>query len=508
MAPTTRSAAKLRRQAALPSSTCDWLGEVFASKDLGPLLLEHMEDLEDIVSYARTCRALHLGTNSTLFKVGVLSREVENDPQQLAPLACIGGDLRLYKFCVRRGAEINEGCAEAAIAGGHIHILRHMHFVDSNYKLGVDDMAWAAHRGQRPILEWLKGLGIQWDERALSAAASAGHTDCLKFILDKGYVFKVGATFAGSPESFCDLDPNVWPLKCTGALECAAEGGHLDCVKLLKEKCASAELSIRAANKAAGNGHLHVLEWMWPQMNAWATNIGMYAIEGDHVECFRFVYEKMVDRFEVSIPWNLMFEASALLGKPKCLRFMLGTGRFVVVDHTRHQMLTRPATSGAGAECLRACAEHGVEFTTDDLTNAAFGGDFDTVAVLVNELKVPWEEQVLEKLVIGEDGSPDMFVHCLALGAPASSDLVLTLCIRGEYSLLKHFLAKRNPVFDDIEIQACAKKYWPECARALIDHHGNEEEMKKHLQLVFNHPCMAECRHKREAFMRQVFGPF
>lgn len=506
MAPTTRSAAKLRRVAAMPRSTCDWLGEVFASKDLGPLVLEHVEDLEDIVSCARTCRALRFGTMHILFKVGVLSREVENDPQQLAPLACIDGNVRLYKFCIRRGAEINEGCAEAAIAGGHIHILRHMHFVDSNYKLGVADMAWAAHRGQRPILEWLKGLGIQWDERALSAAAIAGHTDCLEFILDKGYIFKVGETFAGSPESFCDLDETVWPRKCTGALECAAEGGHLDCVKLLKEKCAQVELSIPAANKAAGNGHLHVLEWMWPQMNAWATNIGVHAIEGDHAECFQFVYEKMRDTFEVPIRWQLMFEATILLGKPKCMRFMLGTGRFVVLDHTRHQMLTRPADGGAGAECLRVCVEHGIEFTAADLTNAAFGADFDIVTVLVNELKVPWDEKILEMLVLDESGSPGMITHCLDLGAPATADFVMTLCLRGECSLLKHFLAKRNPVFDDINMQACVKRDKPECARALVDHYDNKEEMRMFVQRVYDHACSDDVRHRKRSFMKCVFG--
>ena len=501
MPPLTRGA-KLRHIAATPRSACDWLGEVFASKDLGPLVLQHVEDLEDIVSCARTCRALRFGTMHILFKLRLFASEVENDPQQLAPLACIDGNVRLYKFCIRRGAEINEGCAEAAIAGGHIHILRHMHFVDSNYKLGVADMAWAAHRGQRPILEWLKGLGIQWDERALSAAASAGHTDCLELILDKGHILKMGETFAGSRESFCDLDANVWPRKCTGALECAAEGGHLDCVKLIKEKCALAGLSIPAANKAAGNGHLHVLEWMWPQMNAWGANIGIYAVEGDHVECFRFVYEKLRDAWEVHIPWDLMFQASILLGKPKCLRFMLGTGRFVVLDLMRHQMLTQ---ADAGPDCLRACAEHGVEFTAEELTTAALGVNFGTVTVLVNELKVPWEEKILEKLVLEDNGSPGMIAHCLELGAPAAADFVMTLCLRGELSVLKHFLAKRNPVFEDINMQACVKRDKPACARALIDHYDNKEKMRAFVQRVYAHACSDNVRHKKRSFMKHVF---
>ena len=216
-------------------------------------------------------------------------------------------------------------------------------------------------------------------------------------------------------------------------LETAAEAGHLDCVKLIKEKCAPAELSIRAANMAAGNGHLHVLKWMWPQMNAWASNIGMYAVEGDHVECFKFVWEKLSDTWEVAIPWQQMFDAAVRLDKPKCLRFLLGTGRFVVLDYIRHQLLVRPTS---GTECVRVCVEHGVEFTAEELTTAALGVNFEIVTMLVNELKVPWEEKVLEKLVAYERYSPVMFAHCLALVAPAPSDLALTLCLRGDVSML------------------------------------------------------------------------
>ena len=514
MAPTTRSAttAKLRRLAAIPRSTCDWLGEIFSSKDLGPLVVECLADLEDIVSYAQTCRALRDITNNIWKKVFFLAEEFDNDLKMLLNAACLEGNVRLYEFCVRNGAEISQESAEAAIAGGQIDMLDRIHFSEhSSYSLDRWDMAYAAHRGQLRVLKWMKDtLTLQWDEYALASAASEGHADCLAFILDKGLIFKGGETFAGSSDSFVDLDPFVWPLKCTGCLESAAEGGHLDCVQLIKEKCAPAELSIRAANMAAGNGHLHVLKWMWPQMNAWSANIGMYAVEGDHIECFQFVWEKLSDTWEVAIPWQLMFDATILLGKPKCMRFLLGTGRFVILDHTRHQLLTRPATTGTGAECLRVCAEHPnqIAFTAADLTTAAFGVGFDIVTVLVEELKVPWEEKVLEKLVIGEDGSPDMFVHCLALGAPAPSDLVLTLCLRGEYSLLKHVLEKRNPVFEDITIQACAKKHEPECARALIAHYDNKKEMKKFLLEVFSHPCMAECRPKRQAFMNHVFGPF
>jgi len=507
MAPTTRSAAKLRRLAAIPRSTCDWLGEIFGSKDLGPLVVACIADLEDIVRYAHTCRALRDITKHIWLKVHFLAEKVGDDRKLLLNAACLDGDVRLYEFCIRKGVEISQECAEAAIAGGQIDMLDRIHFSEhNNYSLGRWDTAYAAHRGQLQVLKWMKDtMCLQWDEYAAASAASQGHADCLAFILDKGFIFKGGESFAGSHNSFIDLDPDVWPLKCKHMLELAAGEGHLDCVKLIKEKCAPAEFTIRAANMASANGHLHVLKWIWPQMNAWGTSTGMYAIEGDHVECFQFIWEKLSDTWEVAIPWQTMFEAAARLSKTKCVRFLLGTGRFVVSDQLRRQMLVSDAP---GAECLRACAEHGVEFTPEDLTWAALCGNVDIVTMLVEELKVPWEQKVLMELILTEQRSPHAFKQCLALGAPAPSDFVLTLCIRGEYSLLKHFLEKRNPVFDDIEIQACAKRHEPECARALIEHHGNAEEMKRYLKAVFDHPCMAECLPKRRAFMNHVFGVF
>ena len=54
MARTTRSA-KLARSCPSPvaASECDWFGEVFGSKDLGPIVLKHMLRLEDIAQYGR-----------------------------------------------------------------------------------------------------------------------------------------------------------------------------------------------------------------------------------------------------------------------------------------------------------------------------------------------------------------------------------------------------------------------------------------------------------------------
>jgi len=507
MPPLTRGA-KLRRIAAIaaiPRSACDWYGAVFTSKDLGPLVLACIEDLEDIVSYGETCVAMHIATMHILGKVRNLVYESNNDPAQLARFACIMGDMRLYEYCLRQGAEMGEECAQAAIAGGHISILRRMHFVDGTYKLGVDDMAWAAHRGQLHILKWMKELGIQWDENAFVNAAVAGKTDCLKFILDKGYIFKPGETFAGSRDSFIDLDEVYWPVRCTDAVEFAAEKGHLDCVQLIKKACPSAQLTVHAANKAAGNGHLHVLEWMWPKMNAWGSDIGMYAVEGDHVACFQFVYEKLRDTFEDTTRWQRMFEAAALLGKPKCLRYMLGTSMFVVTPNVRHQMLMRPAGT-ASPECLRACAESGVTFTAEDLTKAICGPDLDIVRMLVEEFKVPWEADALVKLVLSDHVWPDMFAHCLVLGAPVKDDFVVTLCIRGKDEMLKRFLKARNPVFKDIQMHACVRHHQPLCAIALINHHGNKEEMKRFVPSLYSYAFMKKVRPNQLAFMNSVFG--
>lgn len=487
----------MRRVARFQASECDWLGAVFHSKDLGPLVIAELDAIEDVVSYARACAALRGATKGLLNQARRLT--TSSDAKRSASMSCLEGNARMLDFHRRRGVEIDERCADAAITGGHLEILQHLHDRTA-YALGARDMDWAAHRGQLPALAWMHAVGVQWDERALMSAARAGHAECLKFILATGRILKEGA--AGAHGSCIDLDPDAIGPKYTEALEEAAGKGHLDCVQLLREAHGDVALSLRAANKACGGGHLQLLEWMWPQMQERHANASACALEGDHVECFRFVYEKMRDRFTHDDLGHAVFDAAVLLGRPKCLGFLLGQG-FQLSAENRQTIATRPVNT----ECLRAVAANGGAWTAADLTRVALSVDYDAVTVLAEELGVPWEPDLLEKLTIHGPDSERMFRHCLELGATAQDDLALTICMCGHAGMLEHYLATRNPVLDDVEMQACVTKNLPECARVLVKHHhGQKDRLERFAHRVYDHAVSSRLRHKRAPFMEMAFG--
>ena len=99
------------------------------------------------------------------------------------------------------------------------------------------------------------------------------------------------------------------------------------------------------------------------------------------------------------------------------------------------------------------------------------------------------------------DGADDV------LGATAQDDLALTICMCGHAGMLEHYLAMRNPVLDDVEMQACVTKNLPECARVLVKHHhGQKDRLERFAHRVYDHAVSSRLRHKRAPFMEMAFG--
>ena len=523
MARTTRSA-KLARSCPSPvaASECDWFGEVFGSKDLGPIVLKHMLRLEDIAQYDRACKQLRETTRCIL--KSARARFSPNDIQRSASQAAVVGNLRLLEFCVRRGAKINEDCADAATHGGHLHILQRMVQPDLGYQIGPRDAMWAAHKGKLHILEWMwndaSPTQTPWDERALMSAAGSGHDACLAFILKKGQILKRGAC----PEfriSYVDLDPDVTVKEYTNCLEYAAQNGHLGCVKLLKEAHEDMKLTIRAANKAVHNGHLHVLAWMWSQEGTERSHHTMtYAVEGDHVECLSFMYENLDQDNPAVFAWgDALLDAACLLVRPKCLGFLLEQG-----NHGNHEISSnrrRQMVAGAShhdllekwrLECVQVCADHGCVWTPQDLTLAVYAKN-KRVVRLLRKLRVAWEPNLLSKLVVSGDVMFEMFCLVLELGVVAKRDIPLTMCCSNRPHFLAHFLQERRPVVDFIEMQACVLKRHVECAKVLCAAQDRltRERLHDFAKAVFEtNRSGARASRQRERyeqdFMREVFG--
>ena len=83
-----------------------------------------------------------------------------------------------------------------------------------------------------------------------------------------------------------------------GACAHAAENGHLECLKYLREE-AKAPWGWKTANWAAANGHLHILEYLverkYDQYNEFSC---WYAAENGHLDCLKYLHET------AKAPWD------------------------------------------------------------------------------------------------------------------------------------------------------------------------------------------------------------
>ena len=84
----------------------------------------------------------------------------------------------------------------------------------------------------------------------------------------------------------------------TWACASAAENGHLEVLKYLREE-AKAPWDEKTATWAAQNGHLHILEYLverkYDEYNAWACE---NAARNGHLDCLKYLHET------AKAPWN------------------------------------------------------------------------------------------------------------------------------------------------------------------------------------------------------------
>ncbi|CAL6354517.1 unnamed protein product [Bathycoccus prasinos] len=127
------------------------------------------------------------------------------------------------------------------------------------------------------LLKWIREeKKCEWDSRTINAAASQGNLEMVKYCV----------------ANECPIDA----LACANA----AENGHLECLKYLREEV-KAPWDFRTANWAALNGHLHILEYLverkYYKYNGWAC---WYAAKNGHLDCLKYLHET------AKAPWNYL----------------------------------------------------------------------------------------------------------------------------------------------------------------------------------------------------------
>ncbi|KAL4129881.1 hypothetical protein PRIC2_005888 [Phytophthora ramorum] len=168
--------------------------------------------------------------------------DAERDLSRVMEFAVTMGDLTLVQWLLddvyRPELHLPPPTMNDAAAGGHMDILQWI--FEQGYNDGSDRaLEGAAKNGRLDLVEWLVGKWITKGAReALQAACGEGHLGIVRSLLDRKLV----------------QYPHF-------AMDCAIRGGHLEIVQYLSEVgivCKPSEMVTNAASK----GHLHVVTWL------------------------------------------------------------------------------------------------------------------------------------------------------------------------------------------------------------------------------------------------------
>jgi len=152
-----------------------------------------------------------------------------------------------------------------------------------------------AQTNKLELLKWAREeKKCKWDGRTIQAAARQGNLEMVKYCV-----------------------ANKCPVN-DYACAYAADGGHLEIIKYLREEV-KAPWDWATAAGAARNGHLHILEYLverkYDQFDEYAYR---WAAMNGHLDCLKYLHET------AKAPWNSDAVRSAHeKNQPECLQYLL-----------------------------------------------------------------------------------------------------------------------------------------------------------------------------------------
>ena len=152
-----------------------------------------------------------------------------------------------------------------------------------------------AETNKLELLKWAREeKKCEWDQRTINAAARQGNMEMVKYCV-----------------------ANECPIG-TMACECAAENGHLEVLKYLREEVKAPCDSVTAA-WAALKGHLHILEHLVERKYDKYSGIACtFAAENGHLDCLKYLHET------AKAPWNeYAVRRVGEIKQPECLQYLL-----------------------------------------------------------------------------------------------------------------------------------------------------------------------------------------
>jgi len=185
--------------------------------------------------------------------------------------AILGGHLHIVQYFESHGMPIMSGDVEKIVRSGHVHILRH--YVAKGGIVNDHVPSWAASAGHLDMLKYLlEELDLHHSWGALSNAAYCGHIEIARYLIDFGVNVQVRqndaiwrAASVGNIsmvqlllDAGAKVDSKKFPPIAQAALH-----GRLEMVQFLCPMSTATQLS-GALTKAAKRGHASIVDHLLP----------------------------------------------------------------------------------------------------------------------------------------------------------------------------------------------------------------------------------------------------
>ena len=213
--------------------------------------------------------------------------EVNTETRKLIKRSSRAGDLK-KRFKVQEMSSIST----LEVAGEHISLWRNMW---SRYRKETYFCWKVAQTNKLELLKWAREeKKCDWDEFTITAAARQGNLEMVKYCV----------------ANQCFIDRK--------ACENAAENGHLEVLKYLREE-AKVPWDSDTASCAAGNGHLHILEYLVERkFDQYSTRVCWKAAGNGHLDCLKYLHET------AKAPWYYRAVREAHKNNhTECLQYLL-----------------------------------------------------------------------------------------------------------------------------------------------------------------------------------------
>ena len=406
----------------------DWVNAVFGHPDVGPLVLAHIDDLEDAAHFSRACKLLHAKDTIVVEAARIYWDAMKrcNAHYSVTLHACVSGNLRLIKFVHEHIIPATKDCASAAASRGHIHVLAYLHSVGVAMDEEVSMSASSHSAKGLEMLKWLQAHDVPWDNTVLVGALNTNTTleeegnvvAILQYIFDREFA-KTGVEFR------LRSDSAGWRLK--ECVEDAARFGSIACIKVLQAH--GGRSSLAACREAVEYGHLDTLKYLSTEvMDILGARSGcsilLSSIKNNRLGCFQYLYPLCAAYLDGE-DGEMLIQTVLGYGRAAMLRYMTTQGVEYSHDNIQHLL----HHDGNEEAILMMAREYGHRFTRNDLRQCLMLKQKKNYKAMHSKLRIPWPDDTLA--LCAASNYTDGFMYALEHGAKIEDDILLRCCMQG-----------------------------------------------------------------------------